>query len=439
MNDETRQEIALKRFALISPVINGFEPNASQYFRQVCEEAIAMPHYGERLYSPKTLRYWLNLYTQHGFDALRPGFRSDRGKSRKMTPVLEAAIAEKLAAFPRMKGSVLYDQLAEEQRLAPSEISRATFYRYLANQPDLRLAKATAKTQRFAYRHVNEFWQADIMFGPKLRDGRRRRETYLICFLDDASRLIPYSMFAFEQDFLALRHVLKEAVARRGKPKILYTDNGKIYRAKQLALICAAFGCTVAHAKPYHAAAKGKQERFFQTVRTRFLSTIDPDTMTLDQLNMHYQKWLDHDYHRKHHSTLGKSPLEFFMEQADRVAFVQDPPQLDALFLLRIQRKVRSNATLQLENVLYETDYSLVGSTVEVRYEPEWIGTPHQPLLLFQQDVQVGEAHLVDVYDNAQRRRPSGRRRQEKAEAEAADSAVRASKLSYARATKGDV
>jgi urocanate hydratase len=88
MNEQKRKEIALKRFALISPVLNGFEQNAAAYFRAVCDQPIDMPHYGVREYSPKTIRKWMNDYNRHGFEALKPGFRSDRGKSRKMTPKL---------------------------------------------------------------------------------------------------------------------------------------------------------------------------------------------------------------------------------------------------------------------------------------------------------------------------------------------------------------
>ena len=102
-----------------------------------------------------------------------------------------------------------------------TEVSRSTFYRYLANQPNLRnpVGEDENETKRFAYKFINELWQADVMHGPRIRDGRRKRETYLICFLDDASRLVPYSGFAFKQDFLTLRHFLKEAVMRRENQK----------------------------------------------------------------------------------------------------------------------------------------------------------------------------------------------------------------------------
>ncbi len=92
---------------------------------------------------------------------------------------------------------------------------------------------------------------------------------------------------------------------------MLYTDNAKIYRTQQLALICAGFGCSVVHARPYHAAGKGKQERFFGTVRTRFLSTITDENITLEELNERYWHWLDEDYHRKNIVLWEKARLIF--------------------------------------------------------------------------------------------------------------------------------
>ena len=175
----------------------------------------------------------------------------------------------------------------------------------------------------------------------------------------------------------------------------------------------------------------------FRTVRTRFLSAINTDGMTLEDLNDHYWRWLDEDYHRKEHSALGKSPLDFFMEQADRIEHIGDPAVADSLFLMRITRKVRPNATLQLNNVIYETDYSLVGYKVEVRYEPDWIGLPHRKLPLFVDDVHVGDATFVHLHDNAIKRRPVGRPEVDYS-SENVPKETR-SKISYAQAAKEDI
>jgi putative transposase len=86
----------------------------------LCAQPIEMPHYGSRRYSPKTLRNWLGEYRRHGFDALKPGSRSDRGKSRKITPEMEDRIREKIEQFPRAKASVLYDELVDDGVFSPA-------------------------------------------------------------------------------------------------------------------------------------------------------------------------------------------------------------------------------------------------------------------------------------------------------------------------------
>lgn len=96
-------------------------------------------------------------------------------------------------------------------------------------------------------------------------------------------------------------------------------------------------------------------------MRTRFLSTLNTSELSLEELNERYWRWLEEDYYRKKHSALGQSPLEFFIEQADRIEYIGDPGVADALFLLRVTRKVRSNAALQINNAIYEMDYSLAG------------------------------------------------------------------------------
>ena len=47
---------------------------------------------------------------------------------------------------------------------------------------------------------------SDVMHGPRVRDRNgRKRKSYLVSFLDDATRLVPYSAFCLSEttaDFL---------------------------------------------------------------------------------------------------------------------------------------------------------------------------------------------------------------------------------------------
>jgi len=104
-----RENVALKRFALIAPVLNGQVPSQKEYFEKLCVSPIDMPYYGLKSYSPKTLAGWLNEYRKGGLDALKPGYRSDRGRSRKVSLDIADKIREKRAQMPRITSILLYE------------------------------------------------------------------------------------------------------------------------------------------------------------------------------------------------------------------------------------------------------------------------------------------------------------------------------------------
>ncbi len=141
LDNEKREQIALKRFSLIAPVLNGQVENQTEYFIEVTSNPIEMPYYGMRKYSPKTLAGWLYDYRRSGIDALKPGFRSDRGKSRKIDEALLEKIREKRMQKPRINSSMLYEALVKDGAILPEKVSLATFYRFLAANPDLTAAK----------------------------------------------------------------------------------------------------------------------------------------------------------------------------------------------------------------------------------------------------------------------------------------------------------
>ncbi|MGI6488125.1 MAG: DDE-type integrase/transposase/recombinase [Syntrophothermaceae bacterium] len=406
LDNEKREQIALKRFSLISPVLNGQVDNQKEYFAEVTSKAIDMPYYGMRIYSPKTLTSWLSDYRRGGIDALKPGYRSDRGKSRKIDDEMLEKIRKKRMQKPRINSRMLYESLVKDGVILPEKVSLSTFYRFLVANPDLTTVKNTdeegKEMKRFAHKHINELWQSDLLHGVYLKVGKSKKQTYLIAFIDDASRYVTYSKWSFSQDFSALRVVLKEAVARKGIPSMIYTDNGKIFRSTQMQMVCAGMGCSLLHAPPFCGNAKGKIERFFRTVRTRFLSQLDPaEIKDIDELNLRYWQWLEEDYHHKVHSALKMSPLDFFMSQSERIKIFPNPAMLDEYFLLRVTRKVKHDATLSLKTILYETDQHLANSRVEVRYDPEWLSDPNKPILLYHEGEKVGEARQVNFHDNA--------------------------------------
>ena len=181
---------------------------------------------------------------------------------------------------------------------------------------------------------------SDVMHGPKVSAGRQRHKTYLIAFIDDATRVIPYAAFAHGENTVAFLPVFKQALIRRGLPQRLFVDNGANYRSQQLALVCAKLGIALIHARPYQPAGKGKIERWFRTVRSQFLTTLQPaDTANLEALNRRLWAYVEGEYHHAPHRGLaGKTPLDQWAVAGANVRYVDATVDLDDLFLFEAKR-----------------------------------------------------------------------------------------------------
>ena len=406
MDEKERQAVALKKFSLISPVLNGQEPNAADYFRRLSAEPVQMPVFGTRRYSEKTFSTWLYEYRRYGFDALLQAPRSDKGKHRKINAEVGGHIVYTRKNNPTMPVTVLYEKLVSEGVIDPLQISRPTVYRYIE---DMNLSGAFTETseekdlRRFSHEKVGELYQVDLMYGPVIKDKGKRVRAYLHTVLDDCSRYPVWSQFYTSQNFETLRHCFKEAVLRRGPSRLVYSDNAKIYRSQQFEFICASLGSTLIHSQPFVPNGRGKVERQFRTVRMRFLSAINEDAIdSVDMLNSMYFKWLEEDYIRKAHSELGGlSPHDILMSQVDNLKLPTDRGVIDEIFLHRVSRKVQHDATIQIDNILYEADPCFAGKRMDVRYDPEWIGDENKKLPIYYDGKKAGEAWMVRFHDNA--------------------------------------
>jgi putative transposase len=168
---------------------------------------------------------WLWLYQRQGFDALKPKRRSDRGKSRTLSYDQQDHLLRLPKETDSIPATVFYEQLIHNGEILPSEVSYTTVYRLikqhglLGNEPE----KAPHR-RRFAHDTINTLWQGDLSEGPYIPVDGKKKRTYLIAFIDDCSRLVPFAQFFISEKFDGLRTVLKEAMIRRGIPKIIYAD-----------------------------------------------------------------------------------------------------------------------------------------------------------------------------------------------------------------------
>jgi len=399
LTNENCEQVALFRYGLIAPLLNNQVYSKKEYLAQICGKVHNVPYYGTKEFAPKTIECWLRSYRKGGFLALRPKGRSDKGICRVLSPEKKEDILALRQKHDLLSVVLFYEKMVADGVLSPDKASYHTVYRLLKAHNLLeRNLQASRERKRFSYDKINILWQGDMSVGPYLVLGGKKYRTNLFAFLDDCSRLIPFAQFFFTEKFDCMKTVLKEALTRRGIPKMIYVDNGKVYQAGQLQLACASLGITLTHTQPYDPQSKGKIERMFQTIRKRFYPQLEEHpAKSLEELNERFWQWLAEDYHRKVHSAIQMTPLDLFMSQASSVRMVSEPQTLDMLFWKREHRKVKHDATITLLNQLFEGPPHLIGQKIEVRYDPSAPDVVH----VYENGQSIFMAKAVSFSDNA--------------------------------------
>jgi len=400
------ERVALFRHRLIAQLLP--EDLTARQRQQTIERIVAADHpipgsLRTRV-AESTLRDWLRDYRAGGFDALKPKRRIDAGHPRALDPALVERLLQLKEAEPDRSIRRIIEIARQEGVLAPAQqVPISTLHR-LFKQHGLMTRTGEAAPgedrRRFAFARAGQLWMSDVMHGPAVPDDtRRKRKTYLIAFLDDATRVIPHAAFAFAENTRAFLPVFKQALLRRGLPARLFVDNGANYRSHQLALICAKIGVALIHARPFQPEGKGKIERFFRTCRAQLIAELTAkDTARLTDLNRRLAVWIEAEYHQQPHRGLDQqTPLERWAQTAEGVRYPDPGMDLDELFLFEDQRKVQNDRTVSLHGQVFEVDASLVGQRVTLRYDPT---QPQAPVQVIHNAQFIELARRVDLYAN---------------------------------------
>ena len=413
---DPRHAVALFRYGVIADLLR-LEPGADGLYRHIAEKAArdyVIPGTTRTRIAAETIRHWLKRYRAGGFDALLPKARVDRGRPRRMADdVAELLIAIK-EQHPQLSVRAIIEharasgQVPADMALAASSVNRLLvregLMRKRADVP------SSNDRRRFAFARAGELWMSDVMHGPSVNvEGRTRRKSCLIAFLDDATRVVPYAAFTLSENTATFLPVFKQALMRRGLPQRLYVDNGANYRSQHLSLVCAKLGVALIHARPYQPQGKGKLERWFRTVRAQLIANLtSEDTASLAALNRRLWAYVEGEYHQGAHRSLdGDTPLERWARVGDDVAFAEPGLDLDELFLFEVTRRVQRDRTVSLNGVVYEVDAALVGEKVTLRYDPG--AAPGRAVQVWHQHRRLPDATPLDAYANCfvKRHRPS--------------------------------
>ena len=369
----TKVAVASIRLAIIQPAFNHTYPDMTKraYYERISEQPVKLPDGREVIYSPGTMSCWESDYRKGGFDALMPRDRADRGKSRRLDADAISAIYKAREQFPRLTATGIREKLIADGVIRACDASVATFQRFIKKQ-NLKGASAPGQRDRKAFEEefCTGMYQGDTLYGPFIKENGVRRQTYCIMLLDDKSRMIVGGRFFYQDNAVNFQQVFRDACATYGIPAKLYVDNGSPYKNVQLSLICGQLGTVLIHTPVRDGASKGKVERNFRTLRTRFLDRISRDSLnSITELNRMLA-----DYIRSHntaiHSATGEPPHTRYLRDLAHVRMPQSRQWLEDCFLHRVSRKVRNDATIILDRTPYDVPMEFIRSTVEVRYQP---------------------------------------------------------------------
>jgi putative transposase len=356
-----------------------------------------------RQFTWRTIQTWWYYYRRYGITEAPE--RSDKGTTRKVVPEhLLEAIEQVLPSFHGKNRNIeeVYRACIQKGLLRREQVAPNTFRRIVKRFELLKPAGDTSPKARlaFAKAHANDLWQGDTLHGPCLQYGLQKpQKTFLICFIDDASRVIPHGAFYPADDTNNLIDCFQTALYKRGVPRAVYVDNGSNYSSKEFGLICARLGTVLIHTPVRDGAAKGKIERFFRTVRDQFLVRDLSHIHDLRQLNDEFTTWVEGTYHIREHSTLGMKPIDRFGLDLNLIRRLTDNPFSDELFLLESTRKVRADNTFSYDSIRYEAPRDLRNATITIRHHRPGVAYGCPPVV-YQNGERLGEAVKLDPVAN---------------------------------------
>jgi len=403
------EAVALRRMSLVQAVIELLQCHwpLSAALEQVSSthplpgESEAPPQF----VAQRTLEDWYYAFQKGGFEGLKPKPRSDRGKPRRLSPQQLQWILEQVRSFPGVSVKLLYRQWKQADPTLPA---LSAVYRWL-EQNDLDAQgrryllrqNIPGPTKAFEAPGVNDLWIVDFSPGPFLALHPKTIATHLCLIIDDHSRLIPYAAYGLAADTQALLACLKEAIRRRGLPRKLYTDNGGPFINHHLRIVCANLSIRLLHSKVGRPWSRGKVERMFRTLQQDFeagLRLPGQAVGSLEELNGKLARWLQEVYHPRVHESIGESPQERFARALPLLRLLDPHLDLDRLCYTRLERVVRKDGTVRLDNDLYEVNLALRGLKVQLELDP-WI---KHPILVRYKGQDFGLARKVDRHLNSQ-------------------------------------
>jgi len=179
------EEVAVNRHKIIAPIVAAMEEK-TDVARLALLKSEACEQNG---ISRRTLGRWLDAYQENGFENLKP---LGRGR-RRLGIISEELLAEAILLrreVPRRSVPQIIEILELEGKAPVGLLKRTTLQDklqdcgYSARHMKMYQQGGLA-ARRFQRKNRGDMWHSDIKFSAFLNIGGEKKQTYLVCFLDD--------------------------------------------------------------------------------------------------------------------------------------------------------------------------------------------------------------------------------------------------------------
>jgi transposase InsO family protein len=416
MNDETRRAIGLFRFGVLGPLVSARLEHGDRraHFETAAKRDYVTPDGRVVRISARTMEAWYYAYRAGGLAGLMPGSRADCGTSRSMSPEVAELVLRAKREKPRRSIRRIIRMLERAKRVRPGELSRSSVHRLLlredisgrptrAEDDSGEAVGSRIERRSFIAEHVGDLWVGDSLHVRRpvaFPDGHVGK-AYMLSQIDSASRYLPHSYFAPNEQDSDQEHGFRQAILKCGSPRAYYVDRGPAYTAHSLAAICAELRCRLLHAGRQDAEAKGVIERWHRTWREEVEDELPRGVVALSDLSAAHYAWLSREYHLRVHDTTGVAPRERFLAEVSELRAAPPPDKLAEIFLHRKTRTVRKDGTVRWEGGYLEVRPELAEKKVELRFDPRGEGLPK----VFRNDSFYCDTVPLDRVANAARPR----------------------------------
>lgn len=375
MDEEKSFQISLFKYGLISQLLHVKDSGElSILIKEIASKEYDIPFSTKKTVSEKSIRRYLHEYKLNGFNVLKRKTRNDKNIPKAIDKGLFDIIVSLKKENPKRSARQIIQIVKQNPQYESVRMAERTVSRIFKNNNLTRRILLPKKLRRsFEMEHINELWQTDGMDGIFI--PAKNKKTHLIAFIDDYSRLITHAQFYYDEKLPRLEDCFKKAILKRGIPKSIYTDNGKIFVSNHFKIICGELGIHLIHHQPYSPQAKGKIERFFHRVQQEFILEAEGVNIdSVEHLNSLFQSWLEVNYHRTEHNSTGMTPFNRFTDdmKTTKIRKVESLEEITEIFLSREKRKVHNVQGLVkiFGNDYRINDSNLIDKEIEIRFDP---------------------------------------------------------------------